>query len=78
MINTSHSFFSSHNGLSLTDMSDTFLCMRLNQLKGPTPRLLGMDDSQGMINVIPTLQITVAKAFTLARFISPLFCLKRR
>ncbi len=60
MITPSHSFFSSHNGLSLTFVSDTFMCMRLNQFRGPTPQLLGKDDSQGTKNVIKIQAVLIA------------------
>jgi hypothetical protein len=46
---------------------NTFLCMRLNQLRGPTPRLLGMDDSQGTKNVINARQLTTTDSLSLLK-----------
>ena len=39
-------FFSSKTECFLRIVRGTFLCMRLNHIRGPTPRLMGMDDRQ--------------------------------
>ena len=39
-------FFSSKSECFSKIAGSTFLCMRLNRLRGPTPQLMGMDDRQ--------------------------------